>query len=175
MHANNVRYVHYKKQTDLACVAFALCICICSLYMRWGICKAETFALVKGSDGLDHCPVTGCEHVGLAIKRGCHKHVKTKYGWYHYFNEKPTVCTLPCAIDNSNANKESKTVPCCSTDNDFARSFSKWLQSSSGGGKSRKQSDISVTRASKFIKFCCDENGEGEEEVLRTPNLIYYA
>ena len=26
-----------------------------------------------------------------------------------------------------------------------------------------------MTRALKFIKFCCDEHGEGEEEVLRTP------
>ena len=130
---------------------------------------------MKGSDGLDHCPVTGCEHAGFASKRGCRKHVKTKYGWYYYFDEKPTVCSSPCAIDESNANKACKTVPCCSTDNDFARSFSKWLQSSCGGGKFRKQSDTSVTRALKFIKFCCDENGEEEEEVLRTANLIDYA
>ena len=137
--------------------------------------KPRRLHLVKGCDGLDHCPVTGCEHEGFASKRGCRKHVKTKHGWYYYFDEKPTVCTSPCAIDESNASKESKTVPCCSTDNDFARSFSKWLQSSCGGGKSRKQSDISVTRALKFIKFCCDENGEGEEEVLRIPNLVDYA
>ena len=79
--------------------------------------------LVKGSDGLDHCPVTGCEHAGFASKRGCLKHVKRKHGWYYYCDEKPTVCTSPCAIDKSNSNKESKTVPCCSTDNDFACSF----------------------------------------------------
>ena len=30
-------------------------------------------------------------------------------------------------------------------------------------------------RALKFIKFCCDENGKGEEELLRTPNLVDYA
>ena len=30
-------------------------------------------------------------------------------------------------------------------------------------------------RALKFIKFCCDENGKGEEEALHTPNLIDYA
>ena len=29
-------------------------------------------------------------------------------------------------------------------------------------------------RALKFIKFCCDENGKGEEEVLRAHNLIDY-
>ena len=136
--------------------------------------KSRRLHLVKGSDGLDHCFVTSCEHAEFASKRGCCKHAKTKHDWYYYFDEKPNVCTLPSTIDERNANKEFKTVPCCSTDNDFTHSFSKWLQSSSGGGKSRKQSDISVTRALKFIKFHCDENGEGEEEVLRTPNLIDY-
>ena len=81
--------------------------------------KPRRLHLVKGSDGLDHCPVTGCEHEGFASKRGCRKHVKTKHGWYYYFDEKHTVCTSPCAIDESNANKESEIVPCCSTDNDF--------------------------------------------------------
>ena len=38
-----------------------------------------------------------------------------------------------------------------------------------------EQSDISVTRALNFIKFCCDEDGDEEEEVLSTPNLIDYA
>ena len=57
---------------------------------RWGICKAETFALgERCSDGLDHYPVTGCEHAGFESKRGCRKHVKTKHGWYYYFDEKP--------------------------------------------------------------------------------------
>ena len=40
--------------------------------------KPRRLHLVKGSDGLDHCPVTGCEHAGFASKRGCRKHVKTK-------------------------------------------------------------------------------------------------
>ncbi|CAB4001310.1 partial [Paramuricea clavata] len=71
--------------------------------------------------------------------------------------------------------KGCKTVPGCSTDNDFARSFSKWLRNSCSGGKSLKQSDISVSRALKFIKFCCDENGDGEEDVLNSPNLFDYA
>ena len=64
--------------------------------------------------------------------------------------------------------------PSCSTDNDFARSFTQWLQSSCGGGKSQKQSDISVTRALKFLKFCCDETGDVEEDLLSAGNLIDY-
>ena len=171
MHANNVRYVHYKKQTDLACVPFALCICMLQrrkAQVNWNsfdgaFAKSRRLHLVKGSDGLDHCFVTSCEHAEFASKRGCCKHAKTKHDWYYYFDEKPNVCNLPSTIDERNANKEFKTVPCCSTDNDFTRSFSKWLQSSSGGGKSRKQSDISVTRALKFIKFHSDENGGGRK------------
>ena len=136
--------------------------------------KPRRLHLAKGTDGLDHCPVTECEHSGFVSRRGCRKHVKTKHGWYYYFNEKPSVCLSPCATTETQP-KGCKTVPGCSTDNDFARSFSEWLQSSCGGGKSSKQSDISVSRALKFIKFCCDENGEGEEDVLNSPNLIDYA
>ena len=130
--------------------------------------KPRRLHLAKGSDGLDHCPVTGCEHVGIASQRGCRKHVKKKHDWYYYFDEKPTVCSSPFAV-NEPHEQGSKIVLCCLTDNDFARSFSQWLQSSCGRGKSRKQSDVSVTRALKFLKFCCDENGEAEEDVLGSP------
>jgi hypothetical protein len=44
-----------------------------------------------------------------------------------------------------------------------------------GGCKSRKQSDIPVTRVLKFVKFFCDESGDAEEDVLSSPNLIDYA
>ena len=140
--------------------------------------KQRRLHLVKGSDGLDHCPITGCEHPGFSSQRGCRKHVKIKHGWYYYFDEKPNVSIDTLVTSQSALNgideKGSKTIPSCSTDNDFARSFSQWLQSSCGGGKSRKQSDISVTRALKFVKFCCDESGDAEQDVLSSPNLIDY-
>ncbi len=135
--------------------------------------KPRRLHLAKGTDGLDHYLLTGCEHSGFLSRRGCRKHVKTKHGWYYYFDEKPSVCLSPFAGTETQP-RGCKTVPGCSTDNDFAHSFSKWLQSSCGGGKSRKQSDISVSRALKFIKFCCDENGDGEEYVLNCPYLIDY-
>ena len=123
--------------------------------------KPRRLHLAKRSDGLDHCPVTGVSMWDLQV-RGCRKHVKTKHGWYYYFDEKPTLCSSPFAV-NEPREQGSKIVPCCSADNDFARSFSQWLQSSCGRGKSRKQSDVSVTRALKFLKFCCDKNGEAED------------
>ena len=88
-----------------------------------------------------------------------------KHGWYYYFEKKPTSCSLAFAIKEANE-QGSKIVPSCSTDNDFARLFSQWLQSSCSRGTSPKQSHVSVTRALKFPKFCCDENGEVEEDML---------
>ena len=131
--------------------------------------KLRRLHLVKGTNGLEHCPVTGCEHAGFASQRGCCKHVKNIHAWYFYFDTKPTIRSSPFA------KVCRQQVPGCSTDNDFASSFSQWLQSSCGGGKSRKQSDNSVTRASKFLKFCCDENGAAEEDVMNCPSLIDYA
>ena len=133
--------------------------------------KPRRLHLEKGSDGVHHCPVTGCEHTGFSSQRGCRKHVKTKHGWFYYFDEKPNVCDSSVAIDEMKE-KPCKMLASCSTDNDFARSFSQWLQSSYEGGKSQKQSDISVTRALKFLKFCCDETGDVEEDLLSAGNLI---
>ncbi|CAB4023749.1 Hypothetical predicted protein [Paramuricea clavata] len=83
--------------------------------------KQRRLHLVKDRDGLDHCPVTGCEHPGFASQRGCRKHVKIKHGWYYYFDEKPNVSidlfdTSPSAANGTNE-KASRTVPGCFTDN----------------------------------------------------------
>ena len=160
INASCTQNIYYKDQANFTSVAFARFIC---LHVDGAFTKPRRLHLAKG-----------CEHSAFQSRRGCRKHVKTKHGWYYYFDEKPNVCLSPFASTETQP-KGCKTVPGCSTDNDFACSFSKWLQSSCGGGKSLKQSDISVSRALKFIKFCCDENGDGEEDVLNSPNLIDYA
>ena len=70
--------------------------------------------LVKDRDGLNHCPVTGYEHPGFTSQKGCRKHVKTKHGWYYYFDEKPNVSiddfdTLASAANGTNE-KASRTL-----------------------------------------------------------------
>ena len=91
--------------------------------------------------------------------------------------KKPVVSNddLEPSTSETNDNGKASKIPSCSTDNDFARSFSKWLQNSCGGGKSPKQSDIIVVRALKFLKFCRDEIGDSEEEVFVAPNVIDYS
>ena len=52
--------------------------------------------------------------------------------------------------------------------------IAKWLQSSCGGGKSPKQSNITVVKTLKCLQFCCDEIGDCEEEVFGALNVIDY-
>lgn len=145
--------------------------------MDGAFAKPRRLHLAKSGDGLVNCPVIGCEHPGFASQRGCRKHVKTKHSWYYYFDEKPNVSIdnlLTSPSDAKGVNGKGSKIPSCSSDNDFARSFSQWLQGSCGGGKSRKQSDLSVTRALKFIKFAGDECGDSEEEVLSSHTFLDY-
>ncbi len=37
--------------------------------------KPRRLHLAKGTDGLDHCPVTGCEHSGFVSRRGCRENM----------------------------------------------------------------------------------------------------
>ena len=54
------------------------------------------------------------------------------------------------------------------------RPFSAWLQSTTGGEKKAKQAEISVTRAFKFLKYCCEQSGEDEQSLLSTVELVDY-
>lgn len=137
--------------------------------------KPRRLHLEKYEDGLDHCPVSNCDHPGFASRRGCRKHVKAKHPWYAYFDEKPKIVVHRVEhIDLAKSNRSRVPVPCCSAENEFARSFSLWLQSTTGGGKALKQAEISVTRALKFLKFCCEQSGEDESTVLSSVQIVDY-
>jgi hypothetical protein len=125
--------------------------------------KPRRLHLVQGSDGLNHCPIISCDHPGFASRRGCRKHVKTIHTWYYYFDDKPNVAvdTLVISAAPNVANGKGSIVPSCSTDNDFVLAVAtKQLW------KSHKQSDISVSRALKFVKFSCDQSAKAEDDVL---------
>ena len=79
--------------------------------------KPRRLHLVKGTDGLEHCPVTGCEQAGFAGQRSCRKHVKNIHAWYFYFDTKPTIRPSPFAIAEAKEKVCKQQVPGCSTDN----------------------------------------------------------
>ena len=55
--------------------------------------KPRRLHLLKGSDELEHCPVTGCEHAGFTSQKSCRKHVKNIHAWYFYYNS-PTIAWI---------------------------------------------------------------------------------
>ena len=87
----------------------------------------------EDSDGLIRCPTAGCDHPGFQAKEDVVSMQKQN---------------IP---GNTILMRKDKRIPNCLTDHYFTHSFSQWLQSSCGGGKSQKQSDILVTRALKSL------------------------
>ena len=137
--------------------------------------KPRRLHLQRDKNHLYNCPVNGCEHPGFSSCRGCRKHVYENHAWYKYFDQKPIVISNTVEEkDNVITSKTKHTIPCCSTENDLCRSLSLLLQSTAGGGKSEKQSQISVTRPLKFITFCCSETGEDESNATSSLEIIDY-
>ena len=137
--------------------------------------KPRRLRLQKDEDGLDHCPLPNCDHTGFASRRGCRKHVKTKHPWYAYFDEKPKIVADKvdyAATQTVKSNRGKFPLPCCSLENEFARSFCCWLESTTGGGKALKQAEVLATRALKFLNFCCQQSGEDESTMLSSVEIV---
>ena len=47
--------------------------------------------LEKATNHHYYCPVSFCDNEGFGSSRGCRKHVKTKHGWFLYFDSKPDI------------------------------------------------------------------------------------
>ena len=98
-------------------------------------------------NGLFICPVVSCESEPYQNKHGCREHVFTKHGWYYYFEEKPDIAKVFPEF-NTRRNKyqfpkrvKTSYMPMFLKTCVVGMNFKKWLQSSSGGGKSENQAD----------------------------------
>ena len=49
------------------------------------------FHLEKATNQRYYCPVSFCDHEGFGRQRGCRIRVKTKHGWFYYFDSKPDI------------------------------------------------------------------------------------
>ena len=142
--------------------------------------KPKRLKLTSDTDGIFHCPVRNCEHQGFLSQRGCRKHVKKIHGWFYYFDERPETQIsekrkgqLLQARQHLKSEKDDKdtkcftravtqNVPSLLKDNYFGKEFSQWLQSTTGGGKSKIQSDQIVSRAFKFLRACLEDLSDDE-------------
>ena len=139
--------------------------------------KPRRLHLKCDKDGHFHCPVPNCEHNSYSSQRGCRKHAKTIHPWFIYFDTKPISVKRdevePSVIEHPSSDTKP-TIPCCDVNSKLGRSLSAWLQCTTGGGKQAKQGKISVRRAFKFLKYCCDQSGEDEHSLLSTHELVDY-
>ena len=86
------------------------------------------------------------------MERGCRKHIKSRHGWYYYFDKKPQVeCqlanqTLPVPFYKSNRCRTHE-IPSLPKDSEFAIGFRNWLTSKTAGSRSETQADQIISRA----------------------------
>ena len=104
-------------------------------------------------DNTFKCPVKYCDHEGFKTERGCRQHIKSRHGWYYFFDEKPNVQDLTkkvCSANNLGRLNKCRThdIPSFSKDSEFAEDFCKWLTSMTGGSRPGNQADQIVSRSS---------------------------
>ena len=104
-------------------------------------------------------PISKCESESYRSKRGCRKHVFTKYGWYFFFDEKPDIDTVFPSI-NTRENEyrlqrrtQTSTMPMFQKTCTVGLTFKQWLQSPGGGGKPESQADQILCRISMLSDF----------------------
>ena len=138
------------------------------------------------SDGLFHCPVSGCSHDGFGTQRGCRKHVKKNHCWFKYFDEKPAEIQFAVNEFTSHDCRDLKdtklvhsanNVPSFSRSGPISEAYLTWLVGSGGGCKSERQAQQIVSKCLKFLKFCCEDEEELTWDIidfsLCSPNLLF--
>lgn len=112
--------------------------------------------LEKSADGKFHCPVEFCDHDGFLSKRGCRKHVKSRHGWFYYFDTKPDMSnSVEKHVPDVKSEKQvsaSYDIPSLPKDSDFAKSFVSWLTSTTGGGRTKGHADQVLSRVLKCLR-----------------------
>ena len=108
--------------------------------------------LEKATNQRYYCPVSFCDHEGFGSQRGCRKHVKTKHGWFLYFDSKPDIREIEekhssvwttVKVDGRSSTQELPTFPKTLP---LAVNFLNWLQSTEGGGKTKQHSEQVLSR-----------------------------
>ena len=125
--------------------------------------------LKPSQHGIYSCPANPCDHMhdGFTTERGCRKHIKSRHGWYYYFDEKPDVeCelanqTLPPFYKYNQC--RTHEIPSLPKDSELAIGFRDSLTSKTAGSRSETQADQIISRALKFLKSISNDDLSYEE------------
>ena len=120
------------------------------------------------ADALYHCPIQSWDR--FQNQRGCRRHVNNEHSWFFYFDEKPRV-DLKLALNSFKV--QTKSFGASSPGEEFTTC----LKGSGGGYKKDRPAQQVVSRCLKFLKFCCEEEGQLSFDVmdlsLCSPNLLF--
>ena len=101
--------------------------------------------------------------------------MNSKHCWFFFFDEKPDQGVLVAStrkeLADADKSREIAKPPArvllsFSVSSQIGESFTKWLTGSGGGCKKDRGAQQTVKRCFKFLKFCCEDEGELSFEVL---------
>ena len=138
--------------------------------------KPRRLHLVSDPGGVFQCPIRNCDHVGFKSQRGCRKHVKKVHGWYIYFHSKPNISTTDKGMYSDEEQQPSRpyqNLPSYPKEHPLRVQFVDWLKSTGGGGRTASEAEQNASRAFKFLRYCCENFSDIEEQDLNIGTIDY--
>ena len=132
--------------------------------------------LVSDPRGVFPCPIRSCDHIGFKSLRGCRKHVRKVHGWYIYFDSKPDSSTTDKGIYSGKEQQPSRphqNLPSYPKEHPLRVQFVKLLKSTGGGGRIASQDEQDASRAFKFLRYCCENFSDVEEQDINMGTIDY--
>ena len=115
--------------------------------------------LRKNDHQMYTCPVKLCLHCDFKSSRGLRKHIDNNHPWYYYFDEQPEVKREELDENMSTRKKVcTSKKPSFSLEEGVGKEFLLWLCTSCGGGKTRKDANLTGRRAMKFFMEALGNN-----------------
>ena len=108
--------------------------------------------LRTNDEGTFTCPVKLCLHANFKSNRGLRKHIDNKHPWYYYFEEQPSVKREDIENNQPPPRRASTfKLPSYSIEEGRGKDFLQWLETTCGGGKSKRDAKQISKRAMKFL------------------------
>ena len=124
--------------------------------------KRRRLSVDADEEGVYHCPVENCLHMGFKSSRGWRKHINNKHEWFYYFKREPKFERSQVKQrENRKLKASTHKQPSFSITDGCGAEFQLWLQTPCGGGKSARESEQVAKRGMKFLMFCMGENTDG--------------
>lgn len=126
--------------------------------------KRRRLSFEEDDNGIYHCPVENCLHIGFKSGRGLRKHVNNKHEWFYYFQQEPKFERSSIKEKLTKKLKASThKQPAFSIADGFGAQFRKWLETPCGGGKAQREAEQIAKRGMKFLMFSMGQDNDGSE------------